>query len=370
MIRILHTNDLHLGAAFPEFAECAAARRVDQLETFHRILDLAIREKVQLLVVAGDLFASPWPTADLVTRVHDGFQRLRDHGILSIVLPGSSDAPRFADSIYEHHDFAGALIFDPRDAESATLDIGGESLHVCSGRVANDRIVWPESVSAETGGVRLGLFYDPHASSRHSDAEAWLDGASWQEWDFNYLICGGLHHYREWHQDGHLVGCCAGTPEGLAFWENGVRCCVLACIGTEQVTAEKHPVNTRVFKDEKLDLKDISSQDELVERIRSLGHPDVMMRLTLTGQPTMLLHVPYLQRQVADAFCYLEIDDRIQFMNSPLAEEWAGRNRPSGVLVRKAQALAARRSEKERQVLDRALREILVRCQTGVGESL
>jgi DNA repair exonuclease SbcCD nuclease subunit len=198
----------------------------------------------------------------------------------------------------------------------------------------------------------------------------WLDGAPCREWAFDYLICGGLHHYRQWHNDGCLVACCPGTPEGLAFGENGERYCVVASVGAEAVTVDKVPVNTRVLKDENLEIQDFSSEEELVERIRRLGHPDIMMRLTLTGQPAVLIHAPLVQRQASDAFYRLEIDDRIQFMNSPLAEEYTRGTSASSLLVRKAQELARHRSETERQVLDRALREVLVRCQAGVGGAI
>lgn len=73
MIRILQTSDLHLDAVFPELDGFAAARRADQMETFGRIVECAIRQKVHLLVVAGDLFASPWPSDDVVAPCETDF---------------------------------------------------------------------------------------------------------------------------------------------------------------------------------------------------------------------------------------------------------------------------------------------------------
>jgi DNA repair exonuclease SbcCD nuclease subunit len=369
MIRILQTSDLHLDAVFPELDGFAAARRADQMETFERIVECAIRQKVHLLVVAGDLFASPWPSDDVVATVQNGFQHLCDHGILPVVLPGGSDTSRCADGIFDRQVFEGTLVLDPHGPECVILDIEGQSLHLCSSRSMDGRITWPSESSAETADIRLGVLCRP-PSTAEEGMSGWLDDAPWREWAFDYLICGGLHHYRQWHIDGSLVACCSGTPEGLAFGENGERYCVMASVGAEAVTVEKVPVNTRILKDEDIEVQGFSSREELVDRIRRLGHPDIMMRLTLTGQPAVLIHAPLVQRQAADAFYRLEIYDRIQFMNSPLAEEYTQGTSASGLLVRKAQELASHRSETERQVLDRALREVLVRCQSGVGESI
>ena len=51
-----------------------------------------------------------------------------------------------------------------------------------------------------------------------------------------YLALGGWHNYREWLEDGRVVGCCPGTPEGLNFSEQGgtLLCCVLPGIGANQ----------------------------------------------------------------------------------------------------------------------------------------
>ncbi|ABA88310.1 DNA repair exonuclease SbcCD, D subunit, putative [Syntrophotalea carbinolica DSM 2380] len=370
MIRILHTADIHLGAVFAELAECAAARRNDQLYAFERMVELAIDRKVHLLVVAGDLFASPWPTTDLVSHVRAGFQRLCDNGILPVVLPGQNDMPRSPDGVYARGVFDGVLVLDPQQAESVTLDIDGQPLHLHSGRIEDDRAVWPAAVSAAADGVHVGLLYLPAKTGLDIDIARWCDSAWWQESGASYLALGGVHNFCEWRKDERLLACCPGTPEGLTFGENGERCCVLASVDAASVSVERFAVNKRTLSEVCLDLSDCRCHDEVLQRILSFGSPDGMVHLTLTGQPAAVLDGALLQQQAAEAFYYLEIDDRSMLLGSPLAETLARKDDLSGLLVRNAQALAVRRSDENQLLLDAAVREILLRRQAlGGGAS-
>ena len=58
MLRIIHTADVHLGARHDDLGEQAAAQRERQFAAFTATVDLAIAERVDLVLIAGDLFDS------------------------------------------------------------------------------------------------------------------------------------------------------------------------------------------------------------------------------------------------------------------------------------------------------------------------
>ena len=58
MLRLLHTADVHLGARHADMGEQATAQRERQFDAFRATVDLALAEKVDLLLIAGDLFDS------------------------------------------------------------------------------------------------------------------------------------------------------------------------------------------------------------------------------------------------------------------------------------------------------------------------
>ena len=81
MLRLLHTADIHLGARHSDLGEQAAAHRERQFAAFGRSVDLALEERVDLFLIAGDLFDSRpvWWRLQLF-RVIYAFCALRDFG--------------------------------------------------------------------------------------------------------------------------------------------------------------------------------------------------------------------------------------------------------------------------------------------------
>ncbi|HEY5628525.1 MAG TPA: metallophosphoesterase, partial [Candidatus Limnocylindrales bacterium] len=58
MLRLLHTADVHLGARHTDLGDRAAALRERQFAAFRASIDLALAERVDLFLIAGDLFDS------------------------------------------------------------------------------------------------------------------------------------------------------------------------------------------------------------------------------------------------------------------------------------------------------------------------
>ena len=57
MPRLLHMADVHLGARHDDLGPAAAAQRERQFDAFHRAIELAIAEKVDVVLICGDLFS-------------------------------------------------------------------------------------------------------------------------------------------------------------------------------------------------------------------------------------------------------------------------------------------------------------------------
>ena len=76
MLRLLHTADVHLGARHTDLGERAAVLRERQFAAFRASVDLAMAEKVDIYLVAGDLFDSNTQPRRSVERVAAEFGRL------------------------------------------------------------------------------------------------------------------------------------------------------------------------------------------------------------------------------------------------------------------------------------------------------
>ena len=90
MLRLLHTADVHLGARHADLGEAAAAQRERQFAAFQATVELALDEKVDLFLIAGDLFDSNTQPRRSVERVAAQLKRL---ALASIRTVPRSTAP-------------------------------------------------------------------------------------------------------------------------------------------------------------------------------------------------------------------------------------------------------------------------------------
>lgn len=99
-LRVLHTADVHLGSdAYGNAAE-QAAHAVRERRLFEQIVDLALADEVDLLLIAGDLFDHSRVPDETVAFARTMLDRLHQP---VVVLPGNHDC-----LLYERHDFKGS----------------------------------------------------------------------------------------------------------------------------------------------------------------------------------------------------------------------------------------------------------------------
>ncbi|MEM3074510.1 MAG: DNA repair exonuclease [Candidatus Pacearchaeota archaeon] len=84
-MKFLHTGDCHLGSwRYPELQEI-------NMQSFSIALDFAIKEKVDMVLMAGDIFDSAYPPIEILKRVFKEFKKLHDANIPCFIIAGSHD---------------------------------------------------------------------------------------------------------------------------------------------------------------------------------------------------------------------------------------------------------------------------------------
>ncbi len=86
-MRILHTSDWHLGRAFH-----GASLLAEQEAAVDRIVELAEERKVELVIIAGDLYDRAIPPADAVALFDDALLRLQRTGASVVAIAGNHDS--------------------------------------------------------------------------------------------------------------------------------------------------------------------------------------------------------------------------------------------------------------------------------------
>jgi DNA repair protein SbcD/Mre11 len=109
-MRIVHSADWHVGRLWKNISRLDETSRV--LDSLAEFLE---REKIDLLLVAGDIFDTNNPGADAEQLVFEFFRRLGAKNIPAVVIAGNHDSPGRIDAYGTLADLAGVhLVGRPR----------------------------------------------------------------------------------------------------------------------------------------------------------------------------------------------------------------------------------------------------------------
>ncbi|MBU1252473.1 MAG: DNA repair exonuclease [Nanoarchaeota archaeon] len=85
MVRFAHLADVHLGG----WKQLPLQNL--NLESFRKAVDICIKEKVEFVIIAGDIFDSAFPSIDILKESFAEFRRLKEAGIPCFIIAGSHD---------------------------------------------------------------------------------------------------------------------------------------------------------------------------------------------------------------------------------------------------------------------------------------
>jgi len=351
-------------------------RKNDFIQTFERLLSLAIKNEVDFFLVAGDLFNSATPSSFAIGKVQSGIKRLADRGIISILLPGTHDHVSQVSSVYQRHEFPGALILnDPAREDPAVFEKRGKKVcfYGCPYSPSEDKDPLASMTRRFAEGIHIGLLHgsrkgSPDWNYRKKDLAFTL--ADLKKWRLDYVALGHYHNFETISENNRILACYPGSPEGKKFGENGVRHAALVRMNERGVIVEKPTVHTRILQEQTLDLTGFSDREAVREAVLALADQNTLMRLTLEGLLESPLDRELLQAQVCDHFFHLELLDRTSLFDSHFASRIAGEETVRGCFVRRVRALMANASPEEKSLLDQAFREVLMRFKANGKEPL
>lgn len=363
-ITFLHTADLHLGRPFDALGLRAEERREDLRAAFRRMVERAIQEKVDLFLVAGDLFDSPFPPPADREAAREGFRRLRDAGVRCFAIPGNHDF-FLPGGVWSEMEAAGVVVFSrPRLEGRETPELG---VKVCGMAYDRERpqdrplasLPRHEVEAAASGGKSLFLFHGSFDVIGEGYNDAPFSEAEVARLPFAYVALGHYHGYREIGR--RPLAVYPGSPEGLGMnpREAGERCFILGRLeGLGEETAvrlERAPAGGRRIVIQDLDLSRCKNPEGLFEAVRGAAASEDLLGLRLAGVPSAEIWeaAEELEERFAGAFFHFRVDRSRVAAPGEIPED------DRFILGRFCNKLRSRMTQKEgeeRAVLEMALR--------------
>jgi exonuclease SbcD len=326
MLRLLHTADVHLGARHADLGDRAATQRERQFAAFVATVDLAIAEKVDLVLIAGDLFDSNVQPRRSVERAAAQLKRLVDARIRIVIAPGTHDVFDRA-SIYRAYDLpalAGAVgsdlvtVLNPDhpDVHLQALDLTVHGRCFATKRAPYSPLRDGDLTKDGGAAWHVGLLHAAIAIEGRTDGDDVVittDEIAASHLD--YLALGHWHSTTK-GKAGGTVYAYAGAPEPVALDQDRAGNVLLvnldAAGGKKQVGIEERRVGRTTFERAKVDAATVGSQPGLVAKLAERANPDLVLDVELIGvRPDELdLHVEEVETELADKFLKVRVRDR------------------------------------------------------------
>lgn len=326
MLRLLHTADVHLGARHADLGDRAATQRERQFAAFVATIDLALAEKVDLVLIAGDLFDSNVQPRRSVERAAAQLKRLVDARIRIVIAPGTHDVFDRA-SIYRAYDLpalAGAVgsdlvtVLDPEHPEVhlRSLDLIVYGRCFATKRAPYSPLSGVDVRKDARAAWHVGLLHASVAIEGKTDGdEVVITSDEIAASHLDYLALGHWHSTTK-GKAGKTPYAYAGAPEPIALDQDRAGNVLLVSLdaldGKKKVTVEERKVGKTRFERVQLDAAKVGSQPALVAKLAERADADLVIDVELMGiRPDELdVHVEEVETELADRFLKVRVRDR------------------------------------------------------------
>lgn len=300
-MKLLHTADLHIGKTMYEFPLYE-----DQAYILNQILEIAKKEQVDVLLLAGDIYDRSIPSTEAVTVFDEFLTACVKEGIVTMVISGNHDSPErlsFGGRLFEENRLYIAGIWEGQVKRVTLQDEYGEvdfyllpfvrpgQLQAKTEGETVEKIM-KEIVSLDKGKRNVlmthyfvgGKNCEPELSeSENTVYVGGIDMASHTIFEeFDYVALGHLHKAQKVGEN-HVYY--AGSPLAYSFSENSSKTIQLVeLLGPGEVVVKKMPLKPlREVRTIEGNLWELTK-----EQIAALENREDYIRAVLTNEEALM----------------------------------------------------------------------------------
>lgn len=352
MIKILHTADLHLDSPFEALPDnLAMQRRHEQRELLERIVALATREGVQILLLAGDLLDSDSAYFETSRLLEQVFSNCKAQ---VFIAPGNHDyytgsSPYARLVLPENVHIFRSEAIECVELPELNCRVWG------AGFVQKDCPPLLEGFVPEKSDGTVDIMLLHGAVGSAASPYNPIGEQAIERSGMDYVALGHVHSYSGLLSAGETHYAYPGCPEGRGFDECGEKGVILVEIGQDRLSAKFVPVCMRKYESISVD---ISGDDDAYDKTKAALTGDTsrdIYRIILTGECEIAPKLSELEEKLAPLFFSLQLRDSTR----PAQDIWArsGEDTLRGLfLARLKTRFGAAQTAEEKEKISQAVR--------------
>lgn len=267
-MRFIVSADTHLGSPIRSVAlrnpDLGERLRQASFDTFRRIVNMAISEAADALVLAGDIFDSDFPDLKSRAFLMTQLTRAASAGIPTVLVRGNHDA-------LLDHTIHGSLGPDIHllHKGNPTVEIGNAMFHGLSfdkSHVAKSLL--PEYPEPAVGRTNVGLMHTSLGGSPGHDPYAPCSEQDLLAHGYDLWCLGHIHMPFD-RRAGSALAVMPGIPQPRHYGERSGGSVAVVTLGDGGPQLEQRDVGYLRFVETKLDLTECGDQTEVLDHIGS-----------------------------------------------------------------------------------------------------
>ncbi len=265
-MRFIHCADIHLdsplrGLERYEGAPVEEVRGATR-RAFENLVEAAIREHVDFVVIAGDLYDGDWPDFNTGLCFAQGMARLGESGIAVYVVRGNHDA---ASKLTKSLPLPSNVHLFPDNAPKTILDDGrGLAVHgqsFATAAVRDDLAhAYPDAVR---GCFNLGLLHTSLTGRPGHAPYASTTEQVLRSKHYDYWALGHVHAREIVSRDPWVVF--PGNTQGRHIRERGAKGCELVTVDEERIVSQPVALDVLRWAELHIDVAGVPDLDALLE---------------------------------------------------------------------------------------------------------
>lgn len=263
-MKFVHIADMHFDMPFTVLAknDLAEERRIDQRKAFQKMIDYIKENKIEYLFIAGDLYENEYIRKSTIEYINNCFKQIPDTKIY--ITPGNHD-PYLTSSYYNKYEWnENVHIFTKLDKVSnENVNIYGYGFE----DFRFNKVIPP--VDLDTSKINILVMHaDLNGTSTETGEYNSILESDLKKSNFNYVALGHIHK-NNYQENKNIIY--PGSMIAGGFDELGSHGMVVGNINeeTKELTTQFVKLDEKEFIEEELDVSNISSKEELIEKINN-----------------------------------------------------------------------------------------------------
>ncbi|TWT48978.1 metallophosphoesterase family protein [Botrimarina hoheduenensis] len=294
MFTFLHAADIHLDSPLRglDRYEGAPVEEIRQAtrRALQNLVDLALEEEVNFVVLAGDLYDGDWPDFDTGLFFVGQMRRLRESGVPVFGVLGNHDAASKITRrlpLPENVCFFQTTAAETRRVDGLDVAIHGQSF---ASQCTTDDLA-KSYPAALPGCFNLGVLHTSMTGREGHDRYAPCTESCLRDSGYDYWALGHIHQ-REVLPGSRPTIAYPGNIQGRHIRETGPKGCLVVRVDdANEAKTEFHPLDVLRWEVARVALDDVASEAEALDRVgdtlgRLVEEADgrlVAARVLLTG---------------------------------------------------------------------------------------